>query len=144
MLANTQEPTKEETVKFINKTLNKAIGEKTTEYHTVTDVQFTLDKITNVASSSIDNKPSITIYENMDWAGFIEFPARISQPDNGNIKKISVLFTSKVKKTYKGEVDYDYNNCFLTVPTGSVESVKKAILHLVELAKEEEDSNPFK
>ena len=58
--------------------------------------------------------------------------------------QIVLYFYSKIKSTYEGKSKYDSNAIIIFAPKDSVESVKKAILHLVELAKKEEDSNPFK
>lgn len=146
ILANAQDnkPTKEETVKFIDRTLKKAIGEKAHIFLdlTITDYQFNLDKITIVTKQGT-HRPESEIYENMDWAGFDEFYEPAAS-DNQNIEDVGLVFKSKVKTTFQGESKYNSNSVILSVRKENVESVKKAILHLVKLAKEEEGSNPFK
>ena len=141
--AQTSNPTKEETVKFIDKTLKKAIGEKISIDLVLTDIHFNPDKLI-VVSSYASERPETDIYENMDWT---RFTLLREQPDSflsPKIMEIVLYFDSKIKSTYEGKSKYDGNTINIYAPKDTVESVKKAILHLVELAKKEEDNNPFK
>lgn len=118
------------------------IGEKAEIFLdlTVTDYQFNHDKIT-IVTKQATNKPESEIYENIDWVGFLEF-YKPATSDNQNIEYVGLVFKNKVKTTFQGQSKYG-NSVILSVRKENVEAVKKAILHLVKLAKEE-DSNPFK
>lgn len=141
--AQTSNPTKEETVKFIDKTLKKAIGEKISIDLVLTDIHFNPDKLI-VVSSYASERPETDIYENMDWTRFSILYENNNIYSSPKIDVIALQFDNKLKTTFDGKSKYNRQTVSIYVPKDSVESVKKAILHLVELAKKEEDSNPFK
>ena len=141
--AQSGNPTKEETVKFIDKTLKKAIGEKISIDLVLTDIHFNPDKLI-VVSSYASERPETDIYENMDWTRFSILYENNNIYSSPKIDVIALQFDNKLKTTFDGKSKYNRQTVSIYVPKDSVESVKKAILHLVELAKKEEDSNPFK
>ena len=141
--AQSGNPSKEETVKFIDKTLKKAIGEKISIDLVLTDIHFNPDKLI-VVSSYASERPETDIYENMDWTRFTLLREQPNSFLSPKIMEIVLYFDSKIKSTYEGKSKYDGNTINIYAPKDTVESVKKAILHLVELAKKEEGNNPFK
>lgn len=148
-------PTKEETVAFINRTLNECKGFKLPfQMGTIQNVDFSENKLiyTTILTLSSGKKDCdhTEIYENINWDKLkideMEFNVSTDYSSNYHIK-----FATNINKIIVDEnCNYRDNsnktniqsNMYVFIPTNKKESIRKAFLRLSEIAKEE-NKDPF-
>jgi len=141
---NAQEkPSKESTITFLNKELQKNIGLSNDGLRT-TEVSLTYTSYSQTMQV-VDSDTEITLqYLSINW----EEVSKVVATDLDNeFSDIEVFFKNGITKTRTGlssRKDINLESSFiLTIPTNKIGSCQKAILRLSEIAKEE-NKDPFK
>jgi hypothetical protein len=149
-------PTKEETVAFINRTLNECKGFKLPYYMgTMQNVDFSENKLiyTTILTVGVDGKKDCDhkeIYENINWSKLKMDQMEFNQ-ETDYFSYYHIRFSTNLNKTTNNEnCSFRENskktniqsNMYVFIPTEKKESIKKAFLRLSEIAKEE-NKDPF-
>ena len=139
--AQTKKPTKDETVQYLNKLCQAGLGISKGKEFIINSVDFTYNSLEvkttpNISISKWSNIPweeleSMEILSSSIW--FVKFktlmPFNSSQPESGQ----SLAYSSSQPE----------NSFHIYAPADKMESAKKAVMRLVEIAKEE-NKDPFK
>jgi hypothetical protein len=152
--AYSQSPTKEETIAFIQNTIEKGIGADVRgELHKViSKVKFEGNKLVYQTESLYDGKLTLEfIYESstIRWDKYNSFEVKEATKD---LVYITAYFTSNFKHTVTTKFHYEIaddkkreimkSNLVFCVPSNKVESMKKAFVRLNEIALAEQ-KDPF-
>lgn len=133
-------PSKEETIKFMNDVLKNFEGNKinTVEYKTIT---FDGNQIAYHCAITSDgrNEESTSTYI-FKWESYTGF-TKENKIDDSFICLVT-KFNSKIAVPINGKIYYMDDEFGFNIPTNKLPSFKKAILRLVEIAKEEH-KDPF-
>lgn len=140
-------PTKEETIAFINRTTALSIG-NVYLFGDITESKFTYDSYSLTGGGQAGDEILIQkdTYSGISWETLNpEWISTINDRSNG-MTGCSVGFTKKIKheEAFTGlETKIEYKNFIqIVIPKEKFESIKKACLHLSEIAKEE-NKDPF-
>jgi hypothetical protein len=148
--AQDTKPTKEETQRFLNSMLSKTIGEIRYEIQPIKTQIFSENFSKYEITYSLEDDNS---YFNTDvitlikWDNFLVFNTYSEEVyDNQNLAQIMVVFSTNIKNVNTCEICKEkttYSKQFgFLVLKDKIESAKKAIIRLAEIAKEE-NKDPF-
>ncbi len=134
-------PTKEETVKFLNNQLQVSIGpDKNGDV--ITFIELKYDSYIIEFQSNLGQRIKL-VYSSLPWDQVKEIANEI---DYDNYSSLTINFNRNIQYTVEGltplpeiKNDIEIN---INVPKDKIESCKKAILRLAEIAKEE-NQDPF-
>lgn len=136
---NAQEkPSREQTIKFIDTTLKKFVGNNDAA-EVLKNISF--DGVELIKTSTMYNEPSIDKYSNLHWEE-LSFAIREDSKVSG-FTKIQLSFETNFKQymsLLNKERFFDWFTLY--VPTDKIQSIEKAFLRLKEIAKEE-NKDPF-
>jgi hypothetical protein len=136
--AETNKPSKEETVAFLNSTLKLAEGSWNDGLYLIISASFSETEITSALRFE-SGSTSQSSYSNIKWENFRGFDKDRSETGEDYIFSFAVDFTTAVKSTYTNKeglkIDYPVR-LFIAVPKDKIMSVQKAILHLAALSRE--------
>ncbi len=134
-----QKPTKEQTVAFIKRTCESTRLKKHWD-NTIMQTSFNYDNSSIEYLTDGNTSNTIDEYSLIKWENFTRFGIGTSEND---ITQVFIEFSNTVKLVRDGKLcDFDKLGLRLYVPNSKVESIKKAIERLVEIAKEE-NKDPF-
>jgi hypothetical protein len=139
--AQDKKPTKEETIAFLKKTIKGSNSSGTI----ISIVEFGDDEFTQTESANIIKLSRH--YRPVKWENIKSVETGLNYPDDciGIEVKFSSKLTCKTTGTIDGDpvdADEDLYAIHTSIPKSKFESVKKAFLHLAEIAKEE-NKDPF-
>lgn len=152
--AQDNKPTKEQTVAFLDRTLKETKGwDLPWGWGVVDNTSFKDNSVEYHTNFSMDGETfyeSTFTFEDIRWDRFEDMTYNqegayyeVMFSVNNTYKNQTIYVHEKLKQTMEDKIETNVqSNLYLFVPEGKVESVKKAILRLVEIAKEE-NKDPF-
>jgi len=144
-----EKPTQEETINFISNTVQGAIGTDFGSSISIKEYTFNYNSLNLYCKKTSDWSGFKYKYENIRWQDFRDFDTDTRVTDIAT--KVMLNFKTKIASKLSF---YNSNGDFITesesytdqlpftIPTEKISSFKKAILRLVEIAKEE-NKDPF-
>ena len=146
--AQDKKPTKEETIDFMFKTLSGSKGTEMSDGYFINRIEFDGSNYTYACGKKMGNTGFATETVNIPWNEFKEFDS--DHEVNEEIVSVRLKFKIKVEGALylnagngNNSKSATYQDGFvMIIPTTKTESFKKAILRLIELAKEE-NKDPF-
>lgn len=147
--AQSTAPNKEETMKFLSNTTQLAVGTPLDDGYYVVYTRFDNDSYTWQMAKTTDSRPPWVYFSanKIPWQEFESFLPNHKVDDQ--VTSIKLKFKTRVEHSiqmHTGQAqnrrDSFNNEVTIMVPTEKVESMKKAILRLVEIYKDENKS-PF-
>jgi lysophospholipid acyltransferase (LPLAT)-like uncharacterized protein len=142
--AQNAKPSKEEIVKFLNNEMQIGLGPDGPSV-TTTFIEFKYDKYVIKFNQREGSKFMTLSYSNIPWDKIKSIASEINTARTACVT-LYIHFERSVTKTVEGEkleqkIEAD-TSIFFDIPKDKIESCKKAILRLAEIAKEE-NKDPF-
>lgn len=141
--AQTTKPTKDETIKFMATVLKSVEGSVSEDTITLVEQSFNGSSLNTKLNQPGLGVFGIETYSDIKWESYIDDSFHAVQQKGEPYLSVFIYFKTKMKYEGEGISKLKFKDYLcMNIPSDKLPSFKKAILRLVEIAKEE-NKDPF-